>query len=202
MKRNVGTIVLYAPFRNVDTPLPVYPPERSLEIDSCKNDRVRREKYLVWKLLEHAVKQHLKLDFDNLRFTKNENGKWICPDFNFSLSHTDGAVCVAVSDAPVGVDIERVREIRTGLSDRILTERERSRFDSVPYEDRAGFLIEAWVKKESIFKRSGGKALMPSRIESFDSSAAVRRVIINNEEYLISVACGGGSITIQYTEEI
>ena len=129
---DVGVLVMYAPTYECDTSLPLVPSERQQEIARCKNDKVRREKYLVWKLLERAVTERFKLDFANLKFTKSANGQWVCPDLFFSLSHTDGAVCVAISDKPVGVDIEKVRPLRTEILERALTQSEREYAHSLP----------------------------------------------------------------------
>ena len=67
---DVDVLVMYAPIKDTDMTEPLVPKERQQEVEGCKNERVRREKYLVWKLLAKATKQGLNLDFDNLNFTK------------------------------------------------------------------------------------------------------------------------------------
>ncbi len=43
----------------------------------------------------------------------NEHGKPLCEGVYLSISHTDGVALLAISDDPIGVDIERLdREIR------------------------------------------------------------------------------------------
>ena len=193
---------MYAPLCNVDTAVPLYPSERYSEIQRCKSEKARHEKYLVWKLLERAVEMNYNLKFANLQFTKTTNGKWVCPDLYFSLSHTDGAVCVALSDKAVGVDIEKVKDVKLSFKDKILTEREKEKMDTLPESERGLFLLRAWVKKESIFKMGGGEALLPARIETIDSIAKTQTLSILDKEYVLSVASLNDNIEIVYTEEL
>ena len=199
----IKTLVMYAPIKDVDMTAPLVPSERQREIDGCKNEMVRREKYLVWKLLEKAVKRCFNLDIANLTFTKNEFGQWLCPDFFFSLSHTAGAVCVAVSRHKVGVDIEKIKEVRPELSSRFLTGSELELIKELDLEERGRFFLEAWVKKESIFKMHGGESLMPRRIDTVECDVIVESVCVFGEKYLIALASENQEkYEIIYTEEI
>jgi phosphopantetheinyl transferase len=67
------------------------------------------------------------------------------PDIYFSLSHTSSHVLCAVSEGPVGADIEAVRPVRQGVAERVCT----------PEELRFFSFFELWVLKESFFKLSG-----------------------------------------------
>ena len=146
----------------------------------------------------------LSLNFANINFTKTENGKWICPDFHFSLSHSDGAVCVAISGRPIGVDIEKIRPIKQALASKLLTARELDGMAKMPENERGRFLLESWVKKESIFKKDGGVALMPNRTEVSDHNTVLKSLRIGEDEYIISVApsADGYDIEFIFAEEI
>ena len=69
-----------------------------------------------------------------------------CPDVFFSLSHSRGAVLLAVHDHSIGVDIERLRPV---------SERMRTRFHA---SDEAAFWQD-WVQRESRCKRRGISAV-------------------------------------------
>lgn len=181
-------IVAYAPVKQPARVYPLHPYERQVEVDKCKNEMARLEKYSVWRLLEKTVRTYLNLDFDNLKFTKTDNGQWICPDFCFSLSHTNGLICVAISADPIGVDTELVREINLNLKEKILTPNELSALEDISGEDVGPYLLEAWVRKESIFKKTGGKALLPNRTEASAYHTTLRYVSIGEANFLISVA--------------
>ena len=198
-----GTLVMYAPIREADMSVPLVPDERQREVERCKNERTRREKYLVWKLFEKAVRERFNLDFANLEFTKTENGKWICPDFHFSLSHSGGVVCVAVSPSAVGVDIEKVGTADRALANRFLTDAEREYSSTLSEKLANRFFFEAWVKKESLFKKNGGKALLPRSLDTLSADAISTGVTVDGEEYLIGLACQNNTkYQIIYTEEI
>lgn len=68
------------------------------------------------------------------------------PDVCFSLSHSHGAVLLAVHDHSVGVDIERLRPV---------SERMRTRFHA---SDEVAFWQD-WVQRESCCKRRGISAV-------------------------------------------
>ena len=198
-----GTLVLYARVNDSIAFSELFPKARDEEVRASKNEKVRREKYLVWKLLERGIKEHTSLDFANLQFTKTENGQWICPDVHFSLSHTDGAICVAVSRHPVGVDIEMVHPIKVEMCRRFLSNREAEYMDSLPEEKRELFFLEAWVKKESLFKRDGKRSLMPKQTDTLSSDAALSHITLDGAEYLIALSSyDNNKCEIRFTEEI
>lgn len=170
---------------------PVIPPERQREIESCANDRVKAEKYAVWRLLEKGVSRSLGLSLSELGIKKRRDGKWVSGRAEFSLSHSHGAVAVAVSSAPCGVDVENASEFRRRWSDgaklrslarRISTARE---LESV--EDSDSFL-SLWTKKEAIFKLSGKGGFLPHKIDTFKTRCETRLIAIPCE-YSLSV-CG------------
>lgn len=67
-----------------------------------------------------------------------------------SVSHSGGVVALVISDTPVGLDIEEVREFDfSHLKERFLSEREKSEV-----KDAASF-FNVWVKKEAEAKISG-----------------------------------------------
>lgn len=196
------TLVLYAPIGEGSIGDDIYPRARRDEIARCKSEKVKREKYFAWKLLRKALTDYFNLDFDNLQFAKTANGQWICPDVFFSISHSDGAVCVAASSFPVGVDIEKRKGVNPSLAARILTEREYGVYEGLKETEKEEFLLESWVKKESIFKRRGASALMPGSLDTLGDEARLSRVVIKDEKYVIAVASEQNETVILYMEEI
>ena len=166
----------------------LYPKERMNEINECKSESVKREKYRVWELLEYAIKDAFYPDFNNLQFTKMPSGQWVCDKLCFSISHSDEAMTVALCESDVGVDIELVRELDPRLADRVLTERELSYYQNLTEAQRTDYLLEAWCKKEAVFKASRGDILLPRTIDANDHCTYVERVKIANSEYLIAVS--------------
>ena len=166
----------------------LYPNERMEEINGCKNEGVRREKYSAWALLRYAITDALALKFEDVQFVKLPSGQWICDKCSFSISHADGAVVVAVSDLAVGADVEIVKSINPRLAPKILTDLEFARYSELSDFEKTGFLLERWCKKEAIFKANGGSVLLPGTIECDDYYTAAERISINGHEFAVAIA--------------
>lgn len=74
-------------------------------------------------------------------------------DMHISISHTEGLVCCAVSDRPIGVDCEHIRTVRKSTMLRVCTEAELRDIEAASAPEER-FLMY-WVLKESISKKSG-----------------------------------------------
>ena len=79
----------------------------------------------------------------------------------FSLSHSGGLALCALSEAPVGVDVELIRPRRAGLFTYVLSEGERAAFDGT-WED----FFRLWTLKESWCKREDGPLYPPRAVET------------------------------------
>lgn len=168
----------------------VYPPLRQEEISRQRSEEKKLEKYWSWKLLEYAVRCATPYDFDTLDLKKQENGKWICPEFHFSISHSAGYAAVIVSDTGCGIDLEKHRKLLPGIEKKILTERERKSYLAIQNEEeKSRFLLRKWTEKEAIFKCVGGRALMPATIEVDDFSLLTRDLNLGGELFCLAV-CG------------
>lgn len=163
----------------------VVPKERETEIRNCTNKDVKREKYYVWKLLEYAFMHTFNKKLKKLGLRKTYCGKWVCDGYEFSLSHSSGAVAVAVSDVSVGVDIERKRQIREGLADKILTNSEKEEYGVVSEEQRNEWLMRKWTQKESVFKTLNLKACPISAINT--DGVKTLEVKVGDADYYLSV---------------
>jgi len=65
-----------------------------------------------------------------------------CEDAHFNLSHSDGVIMLGISHTPIGVDIERVREIDI------------AKFPFICSENQEEF-FERWTERESYVKMTG-----------------------------------------------
>jgi len=113
----------------------------------------------------------------NLQFSKNEYGKPFLVNnshVHFNISHSGNYVACALSNEPVGIDIEIIRPIDTRIAERFFT------IDEVAYIMKSQQTIrffEIWTKKESRIKWEGKgllkllssfSVLDPSELEIFD----------------------------------
>ena len=168
---------------------PVYPAARQAQLESTKNEVARRQRYSVWKLLEYAVAHSLGLSLEQLTL-ECKNGKWSCKECFFSLSHCDGAVAVAVSDGPVGVDIEPAdRAPSPGIARKILTEAELAIYNTLPEESRQSYLLEKWCASESLFKGGFDGMFQPRQEPSVPYISGVLTVAGKNFQYAVATPC-------------
>ncbi len=167
----------------------IYPNERATEIAKCGAESVRAEKFYVWKLLEHAFSRTFGLDMRSLGIKKNKNGKWTCPKYYFSLSHSGDIVAVAISRKPLGVDIEKISDRFDGkLGSEMLTAKE---IRNAPNEKSTArlYVNELWTVKEAIFKLGGGKSFVPDNIETEKVKRITKIVRDDTTEYFLTVVC-------------
>lgn len=159
--------------------------QRVAEIESCTNEKVKREKYCVWKLLEYALNRSFGLNVKKMRFDKDGNGKWRTDGCCFSLSHCEGIVAVAVSRRDVGVDVEKATDRLEAVKQKFLTEKELEEYSR--QTDKTAYLAEKWTQKESIFKMQGGKGFVPDKIQTDEFTTRSMR-LDGDGEYVLSVA--------------
>lgn len=88
---------------------------------------------------------------DDAQLSYGVNGKPFLADGpHFSLSHSGKWCALAVSDTPVGVDIEAPREVSDGMYRRCLTNEE-----FAWCHGNAERFLQLWTRKESIMKACG-----------------------------------------------
>lgn len=124
-----------------------------------KTDKDRINALLSRLLMISEISSRTGIPQKKIRFEFGSHGKPYLRDskLQFSLSHTNGAICMAFSDTPsatedgeIGVDIEnRSRRVNPVMYKRSLSDEELERVHSS--ED----FIRCWVQKEAFLKRLG-----------------------------------------------
>ncbi len=174
---------------------------RNEEMASISNEAVRREKYFVWRLLIYALENSFGISECDAVITKEPYGGWRASDVYVSLSHSGGAVAVAVSKSPVGIDIERVSPRISGrMAERIMTDSERLEYSNIVDEERDRRLTEIWTAKEAIFKSLGKDSFIPREYDTISSPVITSRYVIDGEEYACSVAGEGAQDFSLFTD--
>ena len=99
----------------------------------------------------------------------------------FNLSHSGSYVACALSDSPVGVDLQVNTKAQDRLINRVLTEEEREWLLSC--EDRDAAFTELWCRKESFLKATGEGLV--GGLQSFSVSPGSDKPIYNGEAFKI-----------------
>ena len=138
--------------------LQTLPLERQKRIHNIKQEKSRKQSMGVGLLLQKVLALYHMQDSDVF---VDEHGKPKVEGLEFSLSHSGNLVLCAVSEEPVGCDIERLREAPKGVAERYFSDAEQaylSRFSADEY-DRKFFRI--WTMKESYVKMTGEGLRVP-----------------------------------------
>lgn len=123
----------------------------------------------------------------------NENGKPYLserPEWHFSLSHSGNWAVCALSDAPIGVDVEQYRDKEfLSLADRFFTREEYERLRQCPKSERETLFFRLWTEKESLLKAAGTGLSGLSQCETLIGDYAFRSYPLDG--YALAVCTTG-----------
>ena len=136
------------------------------KINTLKPTDSKRQSRAAGLLLSYALNECFGIDESTVEYAFGDTGKPYFPQYagvHFNISHTHGAVAVALSDKPVGIDIERVRDFfdghtRVAVAKRYFSETERIAYGLTRSGDgRPGTrrFYRLWTAKESAVKCTG-----------------------------------------------
>ena len=133
------------------------------EISEQRREQALKFKYeqgqrlcvLAYLLLKQALRERYGIT-ENPVFEYNEHGKPSIvghPEIFFNLSHCKEAAICVVSDQPVGVDVEGIREYKESLVNYTMNDEEIAQIKSA--ENPASTFIRLWTMKEATTKLIG-----------------------------------------------
>jgi len=149
-------------------------PERRLRIAKAANEKARRQ-CLASALLLQLVLKEKGLDANQVR--TNRFGKPEIDGIYFNISHSGDMVVCAVSEKPVGCDIERIREAPRKVSSRYFGEQEKLRLEKLQGFEFDCEFFRLWTMKESYVKMTGEGLRVPLgafEIAEADSISIIR----------------------------
>lgn len=113
-------------------------------------------------------------------------------DLYFNISHSGRIALCALSDRPIGVDIEPLRKSFTekeeGIARRFFTEEEQ-RLLAASF-DKGEIFTKIWVRKEALVKKSGEGASALSLTDTVGLRFAKEETVTDNEgkKYFLAIA--------------
>jgi len=133
------------------------------EISEQRREQALKFKYelgqrlcvLAYQLLKQGLCEVYGI-MGNPVFEYNEHGKPSIvghPEIYFNLSHCKYAAVCVLSDQPVGIDVESIREYKEGLVHYTMNEEEIREIESAEHPDVA--FIRLWTMKEAALKLIG-----------------------------------------------
>lgn len=145
---------------------------RKEKVLSLKDQNARKRTVAGEMLVKQMISEDICIEI-------GENGKPYARGIYFSISHTENFVVCAVADAPVGIDIERIKPYSDRLAKRITTKKE---YDYINKD--AERLWEIWTLKEAIIKKEG-KGI--SAIKQTDTIAKINKAKHKYEDFIIHI---------------
>lgn len=159
---------------------------RQAKIDRLQKEPARKLSAAAGMLARLGIAQSLRIDPRSISFRTGENGKPYAENLNihFSLSHSGSLAVCAVSDQPVGIDVEKIKPVNFRVVEKWFTEQERQYIFSDAQKTEERF-FEIWTKKEAYVKRLGtGITDFPN----FHVCGDPKVYTVQNKEYVVSVS--------------
>lgn len=170
----------------------VFDIEKKCKIKKFLNKKDKIRTVIAEILLRTIIIEKLNIGNKVIVFEKNKYGKPFIkgyPDFNFNISHSGDFVACATDNEPIGIDIEKVKQIDyKEIAKSFFSEIE---FDYIVKENpnvQLDKFYEIWTLKESYIKCCGQGLSMPLNSFSIDIDKYKNiNVIVNNKrkEHLI-----------------
>ncbi|MFP4470823.1 MAG: 4'-phosphopantetheinyl transferase family protein [Bacteroidota bacterium] len=136
-----------------------YLPEASREKINRYKSPVDQQRKMIGEMLVRSVTaSKLKLNSHDIHFYYSEKNKPLLLDLDtlhFNISHSGDWVVAAFSEQPVGVDVEKVRKMNSGVARRFFSEEEVAALTRLPLSRQTDLFFELWTCKESYLKAIG-----------------------------------------------
>ena len=169
--------------------LPVATKHRRAVVAARRSEDAKALSLTAELIALNEIRSITGIEPSRIRFEHGTHGKPYLKGgaVEFSLSHTDGAVCAAFSqEGEVGVDIElKNRNVSDALKRRTLSDTEQDRISTS--ED----FMQAWVQKEAFLKRTG--IGITTSLKTVDTSIIPDTCAVEYGDYFIGISGKGAA---------
>ncbi len=152
------------------------------KIDSKKRECDKRHSLAGYILLYRGVYEiYKKTEFD---ITFNKHGKPLCDFCFFSISHSFGHIACAVSDEPIGVDIQKIIDIKPREKYKFFNKNE-NHYVNQDDDLVSRRYIEIFSKKEAAIKMLGSSLSCAAEIDTFSDEFNFE--VQESEKFMLTV---------------
>lgn len=139
-------------------------PSRKEHIDRLRRPEDKTRSLAAEGLLQTLLREHYGMTDAKLHRASNGRPHLENSHLHISLSHSDQMVACAVSEDPVGIDIEKIRPMSLKICRHLCVEEEKAYLlsdsgltenDECQDPDVLHRLFEIWTAKEAYFKKQG-----------------------------------------------
>lgn len=160
-----------------------------VELSKIENENKSK---IATEFVKKILAEKLKVDKEEIKIARDENSKPYIknyPNLHFNISHTDSYIAIAFSNKPVGIDIEKIRNVNLNVANRYFTKKENEYIFSEKGKEYIHF-FEVWTKKEAYLKQSGKGIRV--KLNSFDVTEYPlfeKIITFNKNDYVLSFFC-------------
>ena len=134
------------------------PRDRKEKILRYRQEHARKQSLGAGLLLNRVLSSYGKKIED---ITYNPYGKPEVSGIHFNLSHSEDLVICAISEKPVGCDVEKMKECHEDIAERFFTKEEVSFLKKFHGEEKREAFYRIWTLKESYVKMIGEGIHLP-----------------------------------------
>ena len=171
---------------DLESALPLLSEQRREQVLRFKFELGRKTCAMAYMLLRRALHEEYGIDEAPV-FEYGEHGKPFIighPDIHFNFSHCREAVACAVSNQPIGIDVESIREFTESLVRYTMNDEEAREIESADDPTRA--FIRFWTMKEAKLKLSG-HGICDNMKQVLDGTEHFQTVFNEKKGYIYSV---------------
>lgn len=171
---------------NLETALREISEQRREQALKFKYEQGQRLCVLAYQLLKQALKEEYGIT-ENPVFEYNEHGKPSIvghPEIFFNLSHCKEAAVCAISDQPVGIDVESIREFKESLMRYTMNDDETEQITQSAQPDAS--FISLWTMKEATLKLLGTG--ISSDLKTVIDPTKYKYTTVNRQRYIYTVS--------------
>lgn len=157
-------------------------------------------------LLRIVLCKELNISNKEIVLEYNDYGKPFLRNYNnfyFNVSHTENAIVVAISDACIGIDIEKIRTIDLSIAKRFYADFE-NKYLFRSQENIYERFFEIWTKKEAYIKYIGkGLSISLDSFDTFNTTISKQIRFLKKRDYIISIcsdSCAPKYNTVEISE--
>lgn len=133
--------------------------EKRMRVDRFHFEDDKKRSVVGDMLAKEMISEYCKIPVQDIQLQKDTNGKPFVKDLGveFNISHSGKYVICAISDKPIGVDIEQIRELDLSISKKFCNDKElKYIFDgSISKKESIKRFFEIWTFKEAYLKMLG-----------------------------------------------
>ena len=166
----------------------ILPTERLEQLNRLRNEK-KAQKYLLSSVfLQYVLSDTLGILPQEISYIYGECGKpellynenYTGKKIDFNLSHSGKYAVLAVSDKPVGIDVEHLKKDRIAVAKRFFCKEEYEKIVNAPVSIKDTLFLEYWTMKEAYVKRTGQGLYTP--LDSFEINRGEDGISSVNQE--------------------